>query len=155
VTVNREAGPLADEAAYLVEAALGWAQRAAVALDPHGDRLATGAPECSACPVCRTVGALRDPSPEFTERLTHTVTELATALAAGLRFAFDGHHAASHPGHADHTGHENHPHADDAAHGEHSRADDPPQPPHQRDGAHGAGRRARAHGSSVEHIDIV
>lgn len=83
-------GPLADEAARLVDAALDWARRAASAVDPTGERIATGAPECGVCPVCRAVSALRDPSPEVAERLTGVVTDLATLVATGLR-AFDGH----------------------------------------------------------------
>ena len=93
-----EPGPLADEAARLVAAGLEWAQRAASAIDPGGDRIATGAPECAGCPVCRAVRALRDPSPETAERLTAVVTELATMVVAGLR-TVDAHrgHDPGHP----------------------------------------------------------
>jgi hypothetical protein len=59
-------------------------------IDP--DRIATGAPECTGCPVCRTISALRDPGPDLADRVTRTVTDLATTIAAGLRHAFDGHH---------------------------------------------------------------
>jgi len=90
VSHRAEAGPLADEAARLVEAGLEWARRAASAVDPAGERIATGAPECQGCPVCRTVSALRDPSPEVAERLTGVVTDLASLVAAGLR-AFETH----------------------------------------------------------------
>jgi hypothetical protein len=90
VTVHRDTGPIADEAAQFAAAALGWAQRMAGSIDP--DRIATGAPECTGCPVCRTIHALRDPGPEFADRLTRTVTDLATTIATGLRHAFDGHH---------------------------------------------------------------
>jgi hypothetical protein len=92
VTVHRDTGPLADEAAQFAAAALGWAQRMAGSIDP--DRIATGAPECTGCPVCRTIHALRDPGPDLADRLTRTVTDLATTIAAGLRHAFDGHHAS-------------------------------------------------------------
>jgi hypothetical protein len=92
VTVHRETGPLADEAAQFAAAALGWAQRMAGSIDP--DRIATGAPECTGCPVCRTIHALRDPGPDLADRLTRTVTDLATTIATGLRHAFDGHHAS-------------------------------------------------------------
>jgi len=89
---QHEPGPLADEAARLVEAGLQWAQRLVASVDPTGERLATGAPECGACPVCRAVAALRDPSPEVTERITTTVTDLATLVVTGLR-TLDGHRA--------------------------------------------------------------
>lgn len=82
---GNEPGPLAEEAARLVEAALAWAQRAASAVDPAGERIATGAPECAGCPVCRTVSALRDPDPELAERLTGVLTDMASLLVTGLR----------------------------------------------------------------------
>ena len=84
-------GPIADEAAQFAAAALGWAQRMAGSIDPGGERIATGAPECAVCPVCRAISALRDPSPELAERVTRTVTDAASALAHALRAAFDGH----------------------------------------------------------------
>jgi hypothetical protein len=93
VTERTDPGPLAEEAARLVEAGLEWARRAATAVDPTGERIATGAPECGVCPVCRTVSALRDPSPEVAERLTGVVTDLASLVAAGLR-AFETHQGA-------------------------------------------------------------
>jgi hypothetical protein len=120
-----EPGPLADEAQRLVEAGLAWAQRLVAAVDPAGERLATGAPECGACPICRAVAALRDPSPEVTERITATVTDLATLVATGLR-TLDGHLA--------------HPHG--------SFGDDPQDVPRP-------GARRRNGGSGVEHIDIA
>lgn len=83
MTATSDAGPLAGEAAALVEAALAWAQRAATALGPDTHA-------CTACPLCRAVSALREPSPELSDRLTASVTDLATAVAAGLRMAFDG-----------------------------------------------------------------
>lgn len=84
---NPQVGPLADEAAKLVAAALAWAQRAATAVDPTGEHLATGAPECTGCPVCRTVAALRDPSAELADRLTGMVIDFAQLVASGLRTA--------------------------------------------------------------------
>lgn len=35
----------------------------------RAEGFATGSPECCICPICRAVAALRDPSPEFAERL--------------------------------------------------------------------------------------
>jgi hypothetical protein len=86
----RSAGPLADEAAALVEAALAWAQRAANALGPE-------AHACTACPLCRALSALREPDPQLAERLTASVTDLATAVAAGLRMAANRPHHGSDP----------------------------------------------------------
>lgn len=125
---HQEPGPLAAEAARLVEAGLEWAQRLAASVDPTGERLATGAPECGVCPVCRAMSALRDPSPEMAERLTSAVTELATLVAAGLR-AFEGH-------------------VGPAGQREHSGGGDPAT-------AWRPASRPRRRGSGVEHIDIA
>ncbi|MET8836665.1 hypothetical protein ABZV78_22480 [Micromonospora sp. NPDC004540] len=50
-----------------------------------GARFATGSPECCVCPVCRGIAALRDPSPEFTERLATGAGDLAAGVASLLR----------------------------------------------------------------------
>jgi hypothetical protein len=80
VTATSAPGPLADEAAALVEAALAWAQRAASAIGPDEHT-------CVACPLCRALTALREPDPQLADRLTASVTDLATTVAAGLRMA--------------------------------------------------------------------
>ncbi|MCX4470941.1 hypothetical protein C5N14_16130 [Micromonospora sp. MW-13] len=46
---------------------------------------ATGAAECCICPVCRGIAALRDPSPEFAERLATGAGDLAAGVASLLR----------------------------------------------------------------------
>ncbi|MGY0006446.1 hypothetical protein [Micromonospora sp. I033] len=46
---------------------------------------ATGSPECCVCPVCRGIAALRDPSPEFAERLATGAGDLAAGVASMLR----------------------------------------------------------------------
>lgn len=50
-----------------------------------GAGFATGSPECCACPVCRGIAALRDPSPEFAERLATGAGDLAAGVASLLR----------------------------------------------------------------------
>ncbi|MEV6811247.1 hypothetical protein [Micromonospora sp. NPDC051296] len=50
-----------------------------------GAGFATGAAECCVCPVCRGIAALRDPSPEFAERLATGAGDLAAGLASFLR----------------------------------------------------------------------
>lgn len=50
-----------------------------------GEGFATGAPECCICPVCRGIAALRDPSPEFAERLATGAGDLAAGVASLLR----------------------------------------------------------------------
>ncbi|TDB75058.1 hypothetical protein [Micromonospora sp. KC723] len=57
---------------------------------------ATGTPECCVCPVCRGIAALRDPSPEFAERLATGAGDLAAGIASLLRaFASAGSGEAS------------------------------------------------------------
>jgi hypothetical protein len=46
---------------------------------------ATGSAECCVCPICRAVAALRDPSPEFAERLATGAGDLAAGVASLLR----------------------------------------------------------------------
>lgn len=70
-----------DEAERLVAAAL--AAAALAARSTAG--FATGSAECCVCPVCRAIAAMRDPSPEFAERLATGVGDLATGLAGVLR----------------------------------------------------------------------
>ncbi|MCW3819941.1 hypothetical protein ONA91_36455 [Micromonospora sp. DR5-3] len=50
-----------------------------------GAGFATGSPECSVCPICRGIAALRDPSPEFAERLATGAGDLAAGVASLLR----------------------------------------------------------------------
>ncbi|SCF40980.1 hypothetical protein [Micromonospora mirobrigensis] len=50
-----------------------------------GGGFATGTPECCICPVCRGIAALRDPDPEFAERLATGAGDLAAGVASLLR----------------------------------------------------------------------
>lgn len=50
-----------------------------------GAGFATGSPECCVCPICRGIAALRDPSPEFAERLATGAGDLAAGVASLLR----------------------------------------------------------------------
>jgi hypothetical protein len=61
------------------------------AVDPEGDRLDTGAPECAACPICRAVSALRTEHPEAAERVAAVAAEAAVTVAGLLRAVFEGH----------------------------------------------------------------
>lgn len=88
-----------DEATKLFGALSGWAREhaetvgedlaglgehassAAAEVDEH---LSTGAPECIYCPMCRTVHAVRQLSPEVRTHLTVAVTSLAQAATALL-----------------------------------------------------------------------
>ncbi|RYB96380.1 hypothetical protein EUA06_02050 [Nocardioides glacieisoli] len=92
-----EVGPLAEEAAKLLGALSGWARehaaeagdglsgladRAASAVHGVDEHLATGAAECTVCPLCRTVHAVRQLSPEVTTQLASAISSLAQAAAA-------------------------------------------------------------------------
>ncbi|AVT33761.1 hypothetical protein C6361_34865 [Plantactinospora sp. BC1] len=50
-----------------------------------GAGFATGDPECCVCPVCRSIAALRDPSPELAERLATGAGDFAAGVASLLR----------------------------------------------------------------------
>jgi hypothetical protein len=76
-----EPGPLGEEALRLVEAAREWAVWTFPDAEAHS---ASGAPECSWCPLCRAVAVLRGDRPEVTERLAEVLTAVAGALAAVL-----------------------------------------------------------------------
>ena len=94
-----EVGSLGDEAAKLLGALSGWAREhaneageglsgfaahAAASAHDLNEHLATGAPECTVCPVCRTVHAVRQLSPEVKAHLATAMTSLAHAAAALL-----------------------------------------------------------------------
>ena len=95
---SSEVGSVAEEAAKLLGALSDWAKdhgsdlgQAASGLAGHAARsaqgvnehLATGAAECTYCPVCRTVHALRGTSPEVRAQLATAATALLQA-ASGL-----------------------------------------------------------------------
>jgi hypothetical protein len=97
VSEAHEVGPLAEEAAKLLGALSGWARehaaeagdglsgladRAASAVHGVDEHLATGAAECTVCPLCRTVHAVRQLSPEVTTHLASAMSSLAQAAAA-------------------------------------------------------------------------
>ena len=51
------------------------------------EHLATGAPECTYCPVCRTVHIVREASPEVVTHLTAAAASLMQAASAVLAAA--------------------------------------------------------------------
>jgi hypothetical protein len=75
-------GPLAEEAARLVEALADWARGATGELP-----LATGSAECRLCPVCQLLAVMRTARPET---FAHLV-DAAGSLTAALRTMVDGH----------------------------------------------------------------
>ena len=79
-------GTVAQETVKLLGALSDWAKDATPDLEAH---LATGAAECTYCPICRTVHLARELRPEVKE-------QLATAATAALQ-AFTGLLAAATP----------------------------------------------------------
>ncbi|MFI9640174.1 hypothetical protein ACIG87_08905 [Micromonospora sp. NPDC051925] len=51
----------------------------------RADGFGTGSAECCICPVCRAIATLRDPSPEFAERLATGAGDLAAGIASLMR----------------------------------------------------------------------
>ncbi len=80
----------AAEALRLFEAVQEWARRSSLGdlgahlmPDPEGG-FATGSEECTLCPICQVVGAVREHHPEVAEHLTDAVTSLAAAVRSAL-----------------------------------------------------------------------
>ncbi|MEP9380973.1 hypothetical protein [Nocardioides sp. KR10-350] len=71
-------GSAAEEAAKLLGSLGDWAR------ENLGEHLATGAPECTYCPICRTVHVVREASPEVRVHLASAAASLMQAAAAVL-----------------------------------------------------------------------
>ena len=76
---HEQVGSLADEAVRLFGALSDWARDATEEADEHAH---TGSPECTWCPVCRTVHAVRQAAPEVRGHLA--VAASALLQAAGV-----------------------------------------------------------------------
>jgi hypothetical protein len=94
-----DVGSLGEEAAKLLGALSGWARehagdageglsglaaQAAASAHDLNEHLATGSAECTVCPVCRTVHAVRQLSPEVSGHLAAAMTSLVQAAAAAM-----------------------------------------------------------------------
>ncbi|MCW2815386.1 MAG: hypothetical protein JWN84_2841 [Nocardioides sp.] len=97
-----DVGSVGEEAAKLLGALSGWAQesgeagaglgatlgglagQAAERLGEVSEHLATGAAECTYCPVCRTVHAIRGTSPEVRAHLATAASSFLQAVAGVL-----------------------------------------------------------------------
>jgi hypothetical protein len=76
-----EIGSAAEEAVKLVEALSQWASSRTAAASEH---LATGAPECSLCPVCQAIRVLRLARPELVSHLGDAVGSVVAAVRAAV-----------------------------------------------------------------------
>ena len=82
-------GSVAEEAAKLFGAFTGWAKEHGESLSRAGEAVAEdlhhhatgGGSECTWCPVCRTVAAVRQTSPEVRAHLTSAAASLMLAVS--------------------------------------------------------------------------
>jgi hypothetical protein len=91
-------GSVGDEAAKLLGALAGWAGEHARDVDEH---IATGSAECLYCPVCRTVHAVRQASPEVKAQLASAAATFLEAAAGLLTAAGNTEPPASRVQHID------------------------------------------------------
>ena len=83
MSAPRDVGSAAEEAARLLAAAEQWARtRGSTLLD--AEHLATGAHECTVCPLCQAVGRLRHVRPEVAVHLLDAAGSLVAALRAAV-----------------------------------------------------------------------
>lgn len=75
-------GSAAEEAGRLFAAVEDWARSHTGGLldGALGENLATGAPECTVCPLCQAVHALRKVQPETVEHLLDAAASVLAAL---------------------------------------------------------------------------
>ena len=95
-TDDEVVGTVAEEAAKLLGALSGWARESgdgwydglqdgvsSIADELH-EHVSTGTPECAWCPVCRTVAAVRQASPEVKAHLSTAASSLMLAVSGLL-----------------------------------------------------------------------
>ncbi len=95
-TDDEVVGTVAEEAAKLLGALSGWAREngdgwydglqdgvSSIADELH-EHVSTGTPECAWCPVCRTVAAVRQASPEVKAHLSTAASSLMLAISGLL-----------------------------------------------------------------------
>ena len=86
-------GPLAEEAARLVEALSDWARTHSGDLPGALGSQVGGSTECRLCPVCQAIALLRQARPET---FTHLI-DASVALTAALRSVVETHGGGHRP----------------------------------------------------------
>jgi hypothetical protein len=76
-----------DHGSEVGQGLAGLADQAAGAAQGVNEHLATGAAECTYCPICRTVHAVRQASPEVRAHLVTAASSLLQAAAGALATA--------------------------------------------------------------------
>jgi hypothetical protein len=71
-------GTIGDEAAKLLDAVQDWARRSF----GDGAHIATGAPECTWCPICQLIAVLRGDRPEISDKIADATASVVAALRA-------------------------------------------------------------------------
>ena len=74
-----DTGSAADEAAKLFAAAEHWVRTRAAGL-VDAEHVATGSAECTLCPLCRALAALRQVTPETVDHLLDAAASVVAAL---------------------------------------------------------------------------
>lgn len=74
---SQPVGSAAEEAARLFAAAQEWLRTRS---GGHLEGLATGAPECTVCPLCQGIAAVRGVRPETVEHLLDAAASFVAAL---------------------------------------------------------------------------
>jgi hypothetical protein len=70
--------PIADEAIKLLDAVQDWARRNLA----EGAHIATGAPECTWCPICQVITILRVDRPEISDKIADATASVVAVLRA-------------------------------------------------------------------------
>jgi len=90
-----------DQGSDVGEGLGGLASHAAASLQDLNEHLATGSAECTYCPVCRTVHAVRAASPEVKAQLATAASSFLQAAAGLLAAASDAEPRRSRVEHID------------------------------------------------------
>jgi hypothetical protein len=81
-----EHGAFGEEAAKLLDAVAEWARGNLGDVDWRS-HIATGAPECTWCPLCQLINVLRGERPEINEKIAEATMSVVAALRALLDVA--------------------------------------------------------------------
>jgi hypothetical protein len=91
MSVPEPVGSVTEEATKLAVALREWGGRSPLAQLVDSDHIATGAPECEWCPVCRTIRAARETARNSPPELTRQLEEALSALRGILRMVRVAH----------------------------------------------------------------
>ncbi|HZE48523.1 MAG TPA: hypothetical protein VE074_03115 [Jatrophihabitantaceae bacterium] len=88
MTESANHGTIGDEAVKLLDAVQDWARRNL----GEGAHIATGAPECTWCPICQFIAVLRGDRPEISDK----IAEATASMVAAVRAVVDAAAASPH-----------------------------------------------------------